>query len=143
MQARLLHEGLDKTYAVILDTGDEVNECLLRFAKEQSLSAGHLTAIGAFEHVVLGYFDLEKKEYKRIPLEEQVEVVSLVGDIALSEGRPKLHAHVVVAKADGSAWGGHLLEARVCPTLEVIVTESPVHLQRYTDPATGLALIRL
>lgn len=143
MQARLLHEGLDKVYAVILDSGDEVNECLLHFAREQNLGASHLTAIGAFEHVVLGYFDLEKKDYKRIPINEQVEVVSLVGDIALNEGRPNLHVHVVVAKADGSAWGGHLLEARVRPTLEVIVTESPVHLQRYTDPATGLALIRL
>ena len=92
---------------------------------------------------MLGYFDWEKKDYTRIPIEEQVEVLALVGDIASNDGEPKLHPHVVVGKADGTAHGGHLLEAHVRPTLEVIITESPAHLQRCSDPETGLALIRL
>jgi predicted DNA-binding protein with PD1-like motif len=92
---------------------------------------------------VLGYFDWLKKDYTRIPIEEQVEVLALVGDIALNDGEPKLHPHVVVSKADGTAHGGHLLEAHVRPTLEVIITESPTHLHRRSDPETGLALIRL
>ena len=70
-------------------------------------------------------------------------MVSLMGDIALGEGKATLHPHVVVAKSDGSAHGGHLLEALVRPTLEVIVTESPAHLRRKPDPQTGLALIEL
>jgi predicted DNA-binding protein with PD1-like motif len=107
------------------------------------LSASHLTALGAFRDCVLGYFDWQKKDYRRIPIAEQVEVLALVGDIARDEGEPKLHAHVVVGKSDGSAHGGHLLEGRVRPTLEVIVTESPAHLRRRFDPETGLALIRL
>jgi predicted DNA-binding protein with PD1-like motif len=75
---------------------------------------------------------------------EQVEVVSLVGDVAQGDkGEPKVHAHVVLGKSDGTAWPGHLLEARVRPTLELILTESPLHLQRQHDPASGLALIRL
>jgi len=72
-----------------------------------------------------------------------VEVLSLVGDIALHGEEPKVHAHVVLGKSDGTAWGGHLVEAHVRPTLEVILTESPVHLHRKTDPNTGLALIDL
>jgi predicted DNA-binding protein with PD1-like motif len=76
-------------------------------------------------------------------MEEQVEVLSLVGDIALNQGKPKVHAHGVVGKSDGSAHGGHILRARVWPTLEVVLTESPERLCRATDQETGLALIDL
>ena len=93
--------------------------------------------------MTLGFFERERKDYKRITIDEQVEVLSLVGDIALEGDKPKVHAHVVIGKADGTAHGGHLLEARVWPTLEVILTESPEHLRRKADKETGLALIRL
>ena len=108
------------------------------------LGGSHFTAIGAFQDVTLGYFDWQTKQYRRIPVHEQVEVLSLLGDIALDEkGGPKVHAHVVVGKSDGTAHGGHLMEAHVRPTLEVILTESPRHLQRRHDEASGLALIRV
>ena len=94
--------------------------------------------------MTLGYFDWEKKEYKRIPVREQVEVLSLVGDIALDEkGQPKVHAHVVVGKSDGTAHGGHLLEAHVRPTMEVTLAEAPRYLHRKYDPESKIALIRL
>jgi hypothetical protein len=143
MKGKLISEGAQRTFAVILDTDDEAVECLTAFAKEHRLSASQFTALGAFRDCVLGYFDWDKKDYTRIPIEEQVEVLALIGDIALNDGEPKLHPHVVVGKADGTAHGGHLLEAHVRPTLEVIITESPAHLQRHSDPETGLALIRL
>jgi predicted DNA-binding protein with PD1-like motif len=144
MMAKLLQEHGAKTYAVIFSTGDEVKAGLLAFARENKLGGSHFTAIGAFSDVMLGYFHWQKKDYKKIPIREQVEVLSLVGDIALKEdGEPEVHAHVVVGKADGSAWGGHLMEAHVRPTLEVIVVESPEHLRRVHDPETGLALIRV
>lgn len=82
-----------------------------------------------------------KKDYQRIPVIEQVEVLSLLGDITLDDGEPKVHAHVVVGKADGRAYGGHLMAAQVRPTLEVILIESPKHLERKIDQETGLALI--
>jgi predicted DNA-binding protein with PD1-like motif len=144
VKAKLLHEQQgEKTFVLIFDTGDEVVSGLLDFAKQQHLDSSHCTALGAFSDVVVGYFDWEKKEYTRIPLPEQVEVLALVGDIALDQGAPKVHAHVVVGKADGTAHGGHLLEAHVRPTLEVVLVESPQHLQRQSDPESGLALIRL
>jgi uncharacterized protein len=143
MKSKLISEDAQRTYAVILDTGEEAVSCLTEFAREHRLSASQFTALGAFRDCVLGYFDWDKKDYTRIPIDEQVEVLALVGDIALNNGEPKLHPHVVVGKADGTAHGGHLLEAHVRPTLEVIVTESPAHLQRCSDPETGLALIRL
>jgi predicted DNA-binding protein with PD1-like motif len=144
MKAKLLSERGEKTYAVIFDTGDEVVSGLTSFAKEKGLAASHFTAIGAFQDVTLGYFDWQQKDYQKIPVREQVEVLSLVGDIALDpKGEPKVHAHVVLGRSDGTTRGGHLLEARVRPTLEVVLVESPSHLQRKHDPESGLALIRV
>lgn len=140
---KLLDDKGERVFAVIFETGDDPMAGLTRFAEEQRLGAAAFTAIGAFNSATLGYFDWDKKDYERIPVKEQVEVLALVGDIALNYGEPKLHPHVVVGKADGTAHGGHLLEAHVRPTLEVIITEAPAHLQRQSDPETGLALIRL
>ena len=143
MKSKLIDDASQRTFAVVLDLGDEVLACLLAFAKEHRLSAADLTGLGALSDCVLGYFEWQKKDYERIAIDEQVEVLNLTGNVALSEGEPKLHAHIVVGKADGSAHGGHLLEGHVRPTLEVIVTESPAHLRRRSDPETGLALIQL
>jgi predicted DNA-binding protein with PD1-like motif len=143
MKAKRITTGADQRFVVVFDTGDEVIAGLQKFAAEQSLDASSFTAIGAFERARLGFFDLQKKEYAPIPIDEQVEVVSLVGDIALDKGKPKIHAHVVVAKRDGTAHGGHLLEAWVRPTLELVLVESPASLARKTDPETGLGLISL
>ena len=145
MNSKQIHaHGGEKTFVLIFDTGDEVAAGLADFAKKESLAAAHFTAIGAMRDVTLGYFDWEKKDYLRIPVREQVEVLSLVGDVALDEGgKPKVHAHVVVGRSDGSTRGGHLLEGHVRPTLEVTLVESPAHLRRRHDPESGLALIRL
>lgn len=142
MHYQLIHQADTRTWAVVLETGDEANACLLEFAKAEKLSAAHLTAIGAFQRAVLGYFDWNTKEYKRNAVDEQVEVVSLIGDVALKGDQPKLHMHAVLGQSDGRALGGHLLEGHVRPTLEVIVTEAPAHLRRRHDPVSGLALIQ-
>jgi predicted DNA-binding protein with PD1-like motif len=141
MKAKLIDDSGQKTFAVILDKGDEFIDKLTSFAKENELSSSHFTGLGAFRDVMLGYFDPEAKKYKAIPIVEQVEALSLVGDIALKGNLPEVHAHVVLGKADGTAHGGHILEAHVWPTLEVVLTESPSHLRRKMDPETGLALI--
>jgi len=144
MKSKLIHDHQgERTFALIFDTGDEVASGLLEFAKSNGLGGSGFTAIGAFRDVTLGYFDWESKSYKKIPVNEQVEVLSLIGDVALKDDEPKVHAHVVVGRSDGSTRGGHLVEAHVRPTLEVILVESPEHLQKQVDEETGLALIRL
>jgi predicted DNA-binding protein with PD1-like motif len=142
MQARMIHEAHgQRTFAVVLERGDEIRDCLGRFADEQRLSAAQVTAIGAFERATVRFFDWETKEYLPIRVDEQVEVVALNGDIALDpEGKPKLHLHAVLGRRDGSLVGGDLGEAVVRPTLEVMMIESPTHLQRVHDPVSGLAL---
>jgi predicted DNA-binding protein with PD1-like motif len=131
-----------RTFAVVLATGDEVMRCLDGFAKQEALGAAQITGIGAFRAVTLKYFDWESKTYQAIPIDEQVEVASLIGDVALApSGEPAIHIHLVVGKRDGTAMAGHLGEGQVRPTLELIVVESPAHLHKMKDPETGLALI--
>jgi hypothetical protein len=129
------------TFVVVLEPGEEAMSTLTAFARDQSLTASQVTAIGGFERVVVGYFDRDRRDYQPIPIGRQVEVLSLVGDIVGDGDDLKLHAHVVVGQSDGSAHGGHLMEAIVWPTLEVVITETPTHLRRRFDPKTGAALI--
>lgn len=145
MKNKLITENeTEKTYAIIFDPGDEVKNGLLDFAKENNVTAASFKAIGAFEKATFGYFDIEKQDYEKIPINEQVEVISLIGDVALDpKGEPQVHAHCVVAKRDGSAHGGHVLEAFVCPTLELILTETPAELKKTYRKEFGLALIDL
>ena len=143
MKAKILHADGERTIALVFETGDEPMQGLLDFAKRERLASGHFTAIGAFEEVTLGYFDWSQKDYTRIAIREQIEVLSLVGDVALEGNAPKIHDHVVVGKRDGTAHGGHLLEARVRPTLEVILIQPPGHLRRRFDARSKLALIEI
>jgi len=142
MKSALLdeHDGL-RTFVLVFETGDEAARGLAAFAKEQGLSGSHFTAIGAFSRVVVAYFDWSSKQYRKVPIDEQVEVLSFAGDISIDKGEPKVHAHVVVGKADATAHGGHLVEGHVRPTVELMLTEMPRHLHRRFDMASGLALI--
>jgi predicted DNA-binding protein with PD1-like motif len=145
MQHKRLHEkdGL-RTYVVALQTGEEVIACLRQFVTRERIFAAQITAIGALSDVLLQYFDWDKKEYQGIPIREQVEVASMIGDVAQApSGEPALHVHMVAGKRDGTAVAGHLARAHVRPTLEVIINESPAHLQKKKDPDSGLPLIRL
>lgn len=142
MNAKEISENRgQKTFALVFESGDEVVAGITNFARENGIDAASLTAIGAFSSATLGYFDIEKKGYEEIPVGEQTEVLSLIGDVALNGERPELHAHVVLGRRDGSTTGGHLLGACVRPTLEVVLVESPGHLKKRVDEKTGLALI--
>jgi len=130
-----------RTFVIILETGDEVMRVLVQYATEKKLRGSHFTAIGACSDAVIAYFDWPSRTYQPIEVSEQVEILSMIGDIATDGDAPKVHAHVVLGKSDGSAHGGHLVSAHVRPTLEIVLTESPRHLRRRFDPESGLALI--
>jgi len=140
MQTKLLHEA--DAFAVILQKGDEEMRCLQDFAVKERLGASQVTALGALSSARLAFFDWQTKQYRPIPVEEQVEVASLVGDIAVGpDGKPSVHVHAVLGRRDGTAPAGHLQEAHVRPTLEIIITESPAHICKVKDAESGLALI--
>jgi predicted DNA-binding protein with PD1-like motif len=133
-----------RVWVLVLASGEETKEQILAFAQKENIRAASFVALGAFERAVVGYFDWERKTYMPIPINAQVEVITLVGDIAQDEkGAPSLHAHTVLGLSDGHTRGGHLLEGHVRPTLEVTLSETPAHLVRKKKPELGLALIEV
>jgi len=137
-------EGEPRLWVAVLDPGEEVKATLTAFARDQKVQAASFVALGAFERAVLAYFEWEQKRYKPIPIEEQVEVVTLTGDVVRNEkDQPDLHAHAVLGLSDGTTRGGHLQKGIVRPTLEVTITETPGHLVRRMQPGLGIALIDL
>lgn len=128
-------------YAVIFRPGDDPYAGLTQFAAQYHIQSAHLTAIGAFKDARLGFYDPQKKAFRLIPIDTQAEVVSLIGDIALLDGKPAVHMHCVVSMPDGHTLGGHFLSAHVSPLLEVFVTVDPVALHKKHDDTTGLSLM--
>ena len=142
MKVRLLSEnGGAKNYAIILAKGDEVMSGLTDFARQNKVTSASFTAIGAFSHATVAWFDDGRKEFKLIPIEQQVELVSMIGDIALVNDQPAVHTHVAVASSDGTVRGGHVINAFVFPTLELFMTVYSTPLHKESDKATGLKLI--
>jgi len=133
-----------KTFVLVFETGDELAGLLKQFASQQKLASASFKAIGALSAVKLGWLDWRTKQYEpSVHLEEQIELLSLIGDVAVKDGEPQVHAHLVVGKRDGTAHGGHLLQAHVRPTCELVLTESPAHLRKEFDSAAGIPLIKL
>ena len=128
---------------MVCDPGDEAVAALTQFAQAEDLEAASIAAVGAFEHAVVGWFDRAAKDYRRTRVDEQCEVLSLLGDVAEGQDGPILHMHTVLGLSDGTTRGGHLLEGKVFPTLEVVVTETPAQLRKIMHPDIGVALIDL
>jgi uncharacterized protein len=143
VQHKIVDAGAGRICVVVLDPRDEAVSALTFFAAEQDLAGAQVTAIGAFSQATVGWFDRVSQEYRRIPVSEQCEVLSLTGDIAAGPEGPRLHLHAVLGLPDGGTRGGHLLEAVVWPTLEVIITEVRADLRKTYRPDVGLALIDL
>lgn len=145
MQIRLIAEnpGGDKTYAVIFGKGDEVLSGLTEFVEREKVTSGHFTAIGALQSARFGWFDVAHQAYRDIPINQQVELISLIGDVGLVNGAPQIHAHGAVGFPDGQMRGGHLLQAFAWPTLEVFFTSCPTALVKKHDEETNLFLFEL
>jgi uncharacterized protein len=145
MQSKLVAESAgERTFVLILDPGEEAFSTISEFAGRERVGGASLTALGAFSEATVGWFDLAGKTYRKIPVGQQCEVLSALGDIATDDsGKPSLHVHVVLGLSDGSTRGGHLLEGFVRPTFEVTLVETPTHLRRKKHPELGIALIDL
>jgi predicted DNA-binding protein with PD1-like motif len=142
MQSRQLDNQANRIYAIVFDKGEVFPDKLIEFAKDNGLFGGWFNAIGAFSRVTLAYFDLSTNEYERNVIDEQVEVASIIGNIGVFNDEPKLHAHAVVGRRDGSSFAGHLIEGVVRPTLEIFLYDSNMRLTREIDAETGLPLLR-
>lgn len=144
MKSKIIEDADVITYVVVCDPDDEAVSVLTDFARAEDLEASQITGVGGFERATLGWFDRSRKEHIPIPVEEQSEVLSLIGDVAEGpDGSPSLNIHVVLGLADGTTRGGHLIDGHVFPTLELTVTEHPAELRKVFNPDIGVALIDL
>ena len=142
--AKIAGDAGAETRVVILETGEEAFSALTKAANDAGITAASLTAIGAFESAVVGWFDFAKKTYRKIEIAQQREVLSAIGDVAVGDdGKASLHVHVVLGLSDGTTRGGHLLEGKVRPTLEVVLTDTPAKLRRKKQAELGIAVIDL
>jgi hypothetical protein len=143
MKSKIVEDADVITYIVVCEPGEEAVAALEEFARAERLEASHFTAVGGFERAAVGWFDRSAREMRRIPVDEQCGVLSLIGDVAEGSDGPSLTMEVVVGLADGTTRGGHLLEGQVFPALEVVVTETPAELRRVMRSDVGVALIDL
>lgn len=142
MHSKLLSNDSDRVFMLVIDPGEEAFGVIKDFAIGHDISAASVSAIGAFERATLAFFDLASQTYDDIPVDDQSEVLSLIGDITLDEkGTPNPHLHAVLGLSDGRTRGGHFVKGYVRPTLEVIVRETPAELRRRYRPEFGIALI--
>jgi predicted DNA-binding protein with PD1-like motif len=121
---KLLRRRTGRTYAIVMETGDEVVGCLAAFARDKRLSKAEFKGLGGLREVLLGCFEVDGRPLVSVPLSEPVGVTSLVGNIAMTDGEPKVDPHAVIRKADGSAWGGRLLQGHACPSLKILLSAS-------------------
>ena len=143
MHSRQLTSDSQPTHVLVGEPGEDALKIITQFAVEHGITAAQVTAVGAFARATVGWFDRQAKDYRRLHIDEQVEVLSLVGDIADEDDEPVAHLHAVLGRFDGTLRGGHLLEGDIWPTLEVIVNESHDKLRKTSHPDLGLALIDL
>ena len=143
MKSKIVEDADVVTYVVVCDPGEEAMASLKQFARSERLEAAQITGVGGFERATVGWFDRSARQFRRIPVDEPSEVLSLIGDVAEAQDGPGLNVHVVLGLSDGTTRGGHLLEGQVFPTLELVVTENPAELRRVMHPDLGVALIDL
>jgi len=143
VKSKIIEDADVITYVVVCDPDDEAVSALTDFARAEDLEASQITGVGGFDRATLGWFDRETRQHRPIEVEEQSEVLSLIGDVAEGEDGPSLNIHVVLGLRDGTTRGGHLLAGHVYPTLEIIVTENPAELRKVMNPDVGIALIDL
>lgn len=140
----LASDAGERTFILVLDEGDEAFKCISAFAEKEGVTSASISAIGAFRTATIAFFEFETKDYKKIPVEVQSEVLSMLGDVAVDdEGKASLHLHVVLGFSDGGTRGGHFLAGHVRPTLEVVLRETSSSLRRRHRPDLGIALIDL
>jgi predicted DNA-binding protein with PD1-like motif len=141
VRTRVIDTGPRRVLVVVCDKDEEAVGAVSAAVHQHGIQAAQVTAVGGLRSGELGYFDRIDREYLPIPVTEQVEVLSLIGDVAGQDGEARLHLHAVLGRRDGSTLGGHLLRGEVWPTLEVLVTEVAPELARRYDPESGLSLI--
>lgn len=132
-----------ETYVIRLDRGERVIESITKFAKEKGIQSAFFQAIGGVDNAEIGYYDLKQQKYFFRVYEDELELVSMNGNIAMTDGAPLVHAHAVVADTQGVCTGGHVKEMRISISFEMVLQPFRDEIDRMHDKETGLKLLQL
>ena len=129
-----------KRYVIRIDRGEEVIAKLKELCEKEEISLASIEGLGAADHVVVGLYNVEKKEYKQRVFDEEMEITSIIGNITLQGKKVYQHIHITVCNADLQAFGGHLTECRISGTCELFLIVLDGQVGRKHDDVTGLNL---
>jgi predicted DNA-binding protein with PD1-like motif len=132
-----------RRFTAVLEMDDDVLAELQRLCERERVLSATLYGIGGFRRATLAYYDMERKQYEPIAVDEQVEAVSFIGNVTQYQNKAKIHVHCAVGRRDGSTASGHLLSATARPTLELVIVEIAATLRRTDRPEIGIPLIDL
>lgn len=124
-----------------LARGEELFATLLLWCRENAIAGATFTGLGAADQLELAYYHLPTQTYERHQIDEEVEILSLNGNLGTLKGEKTLHIHGVFGKRDLATFGGHLFKLRVSGACEIHLTVLPVSLHRAFDKETGLNLL--
>lgn len=134
---------LDERYLIRLERGEEIQECLRRFAVKERIPACSLTGIGATDRATVAVYDTDAKVYRNSEHAGKIEILSLVGNISWNGEEPVSHVHMTATEVTSGVFGGHLVSARVSATVEITVLPFPERITRVLDERIGLPLLDL
>ena len=129
-----------KRYVIRIDRGEEVITKLQELCEKEDIRLASIEGLGAADHVVVGLYNVEKKEYKKRVFDEEMEITSIIGNITMQGKKVYQHIHMTVCNADLQAFGGHLNECRISGTCELFLTVLDGQVGRKYDDVTGLNL---
>ncbi|MBN2461372.1 MAG: DNA-binding protein [Candidatus Cloacimonetes bacterium] len=139
----MLYKKLDGLYFIRIDRGEKIVEQLRSFCDREKILTGIVNGIGAVDQATIGLYDPGKKEYHSRSREGNHEITSLQGNITRQDGKVHVHVHINLADEELRIWGGHLNEARVSATCEIIVQTVEAAIERFYEDNIGLQLLKL
>ncbi len=127
-------------YLLRLEKGEKLQSTIASFCKEKHIQNSTISAIGSLENPTLAHYFVNTKKYTEKTLNGIYELTSLTGTSGLFEGKPLVHIHVSLSDEEMKGFGGHLVEAFVSATVEVILESSETHYTKSFDETIGLKL---
>ena len=130
-----------KTHIGQLPLGADLYEGLMEIVKREDIRLGRIQAIGATTHAIVAYYDQNLRKYLPLEFSGGMEILSCNGNVSIRDGKPFLHAHILLGDREGNVFGGHLLPGTKVFACEAIIEEfEGDELVRERDDQTGLYL---
>ncbi len=137
------YKKFGSTWIIRLEKGDEVIESLCRFCRDNKVTFGMVSGIGATDNAVIGIYDTSGRVYKSTMIEGDHEITNLTGNISQMDNDVYLHIHATLSDSENFTIGGHLTSAVISGACEIFVTALDAHITRVFDDKTGLNILKL